>query len=570
MRTLLLLGVDPAYDAGLGDAIARVPESICLALHETETARRCAWFIPALHWLEAWGDGRSYDGTLTLPPPLSRPLSGGRSPAAVLAVLAGEADGDPHRLLRELHGAASTPGFEAIWERMLRQGFVAGSAFPQVPATVRTAAARAALDALRGRARSSGTEISLVPDRRLRDGRFGRNDWLLELPDPITRLSWENAAILSPSTAARLGGGNGALLELRAGETTLRAPAFVVRGTADETISLAVGWGHRHRSEGQVGVNAWPLRTATDSWIVEAEVGPVAGEERAPLASVQPQIEMHGRPILLHATLDAFRADPSFAAEHDEPRPSLYPASWPKEGPQWGMSIDLSVCTGCATCVVACQAENNIPVVGKAGVRKGREMHWLRIDRYLLGSGEDDVQLLPQPMMCQHCEKAPCEYVCPVNATVHGPEGLNEMVYNRCIGTRFCSNNCPYKVRRFNWLEYNGAVPETVAMQKNPDVTVRARGVMEKCTYCVQRIRAATIDARLEGRAVRDGEVRTACQAACSTGAIVFGLVSDPKSAVSRLHDESRSYGVLQHQLGTEPRTRYLAHLRNTNQEIEA
>jgi len=562
VRTLLLLEVDPAYDAELGEAIAMVPETVCLALHETETARACGWFIPALHWLEGWGDGRSHDGTLTLQQPLIRPLYGGRSPAAVLAVLAGEADPDPHRLLRALHGIAD----ERAWERLLRTGFVPGTAFPPLPVAVRADAAQAALASLAREAAPAAIELCLAPDRRLRDGRFGRNDWLLELPDPITRIAWENPALLSPATARRLGVESGDPLEVRAGDRVVRAPAFVVQGTADDTVVLHLGWGHHHRGEGQVGVNAWPLRAAAGQ-PVEVRAAP---GQRIPLASAQPHIEMHGRPILLHATVDAFRADPALAVHHDEPRPSLYPDAWRPSGVQWGMAIDLGVCTGCATCVIACQAENNVPVVGKVGVRKGREMHWLRIDRYLLGESEDDVRLLPQPMLCQHCEKAPCEYVCPVNATVHSADGLNEMVYNRCIGTRFCSNNCPYKVRRFNWLEYNEPIAATQAMQKNPDVTVRARGVMEKCTYCVQRIRAAQIDARLAGRALRDGDVQTACQAACPTGAIVFGPVSDPESAVSRLHRDGRSYGVLQHQLGTEPRTRYLVHLRNPNPELEA
>jgi molybdopterin-containing oxidoreductase family iron-sulfur binding subunit len=562
VRQLVLLDVDPVYDAyadlDFATRLARVPSSICLALRETATARACTDFIPGLHWLEAWGDGRSYDGTLTVQQPLIQPLYAGRSPAEVLAAFAGEHDPDAHGLLRTLYG-------ESGWDRTLQLGFVPDTAYPPVTAEVDPRALSDALAALAQRESAAGMELSLRTDPKLRDGRFGLNDWLLELPDPITRLSWDNAALLSPATAARLGVHEGELLELRAGDRVVQAPAMPVRGIADETITLRLGWGQTHPGEGVVGTDGYLLRTAAAPSFVRVEMRSLG--QTTDLASVQPHIEMEDRAILLRATLDQSRADPHFVAPHDDQRPSLYPPPPPK-GPQWGMSIDLSTCTGCASCVIACQAENNTPVVGKIGVRKGRAMHWLRIDRYLLGKGDDDVQLLPQPMLCQHCENAPCEYVCPVNATVHSPDGLNEMVYNRCIGTRFCSNNCPYKVRRFNWLEYNEPLADTQKMQKNPNVTVRARGVMEKCTYCVQRIRTEGIAARIEGRAIR--EVQTACQAACPTDAIVFGLVSDPASAVSRLHGESRSYGVLQYELGTAPRTRYLAHLRNTHPELES
>jgi len=583
VSTLVLLDVDPVRDAfaddRFGARMAQVPQTVCLSLRETATAKASRWFLPGTHWLESWGDARAFDGTLSLRQPLVRPLYGGHDALEVLAVFAGLADTNPWRLLRTLHQRTGAAPTDATWNAAVQRGLFPGTAFAEVAAAFRADAVAPAVNAMATRARPGGIEIALRPDPRLHDGTFAHNEWLLELPDPITRVSWDNPAHVSHATARRLDLHEGDVVEVRWNDRSLRIPVLPTEGVADDTLALTLGWGAWvARERDVVGTDAYPLRTRAAPWdLAGATVEPierprpVGGTERVrvELASGQPHIDMHDRPILLHDTLETFRNQPDFVRPHDDRRPSLYGA-WTQHGPQWGMSIDLGTCTGCATCVIACQAENNIPTVGRIGTAKGRAMHWLRIDRYRLGTGEDDVQLLPQPMLCQHCEKAPCEYVCPVNATVHSPDGLNEMVYNRCIGTRFCSNNCPYKVRRFNFLEYNDYEAETPKMQKNPDVTVRARGVMEKCTYCVQRIRTAQIEARIERRELRDGEVRTACQAACPTGAIVFGQVSDPNSGVAALQGLPHSYAVLQHELGTEPRTRYLAHLRNENEEVPA
>jgi Fe-S-cluster-containing dehydrogenase component len=338
---------------------------------------------------------------------------------------------------------------------------------------------------------------------------------------------------------------------------------------ADEVLAVRLGYGRGPGDEklaAGVGVNAYRLRTLETPYTVSG-IRVERTQEHHELAMTQPHWGLEGRPIALHTTLAHYREQPNVARQERGAPLSLYRGPSPGGGDQWAMTIDLSACTGCSACVVACQAENNIPVVGKEGVLRSREMHWLRIDQYLTGSMEDP-QVISQPMLCQHCEKAPCEYVCPVNATVHSPDGLNEMVYNRCVGTRFCSNNCPYKVRRFNWFDYNAELAETERMAKNPEVTVRARGVMEKCTFCVQRIRQAQIAAELEGREVHDGEVRTACQQACPSEAIIFGSLNHPDAEVVRRRAEPRSYAVL-HELGTEPRVRYLARLTNPNPTLQ-
>jgi len=578
---LVILEGNPVYTAPaeleLAARLAQVPTTVHLGLYRNETARACRWFVPATHYLESWGDGRAWDGTASLIQPLVEPLFDGHGAPELLALLAGEsraplallrADWEPR--LGGLRGAGGTG-----WSKVLQQGIVPDSAAPAITPRPAAGAFETVLRELGQPTQrdGGGLEIALVPDRTVHDGRFANNPWLQELPDPITKLTWGNAALLSPREAARLGVESGQILELAAGARRLAIPALVTPGHADGAITIALGYGRHAAGRGEgieevaadVGANAYSLRTGADGFTLP-RVSARALPDRTVLAITQTHWEMEGRPIALHATLEQIRRQPVVApGERGKPLALYEPTPDPGQ-PQWAMAIDLSACTGCSACVVACQAENNVPVVGRRGVQQSREMHWLRIDRYYAGTADDPV-MLSQPMLCQHCERAPCEYVCPVAATVHSPDGLNEMVYNRCVGTRFCSNNCPYKVRRFNWFDYNAEVSETERLAKNPDVTVRARGVMEKCTFCVQRIREAEIAARVDGRPVRAGEVRTACQQACPTGAIVFGSLTDADDPVAALRDQPRAYSVL-HELGTEPRVRYLARITNPNPEL--
>ncbi|HEY0839782.1 MAG TPA: 4Fe-4S dicluster domain-containing protein, partial [Vulgatibacter sp.] len=588
-RLVVLDGVDPIYDAPVdlrfAEALPRAREVVVGALHENNTSGFATWFVSGLHFLERWGDARAYDGTLSLIQPLVRPLHGGHSTDEILAAFAGDPAPDDRELLRRLYVKV----VDATWESALQHGLFSGAA-PEAQVAADPGAVGAAVDAIGKSPALPPLELALRPDPKLGAGEHAANEWLVELPEAITRLGWGNAALMSPATLQAHRLSHGQVIDLATGGASIRIPVLPVEGMADDLISVALGWGNlAHPTKEEyafrarevlVGVDAYPLRTSGAPWFTGGvsvaaatrQAFPYAApeSERAILGITQTNLEMHDRPILLGATLEEFKDDPNFVEPHDETKPDLYGVPWKYEGQQWGMAIDLTTCIGCQACVVACVAENNIPTVGRQNLNKGRIMHWLRIDRYRLGGDDDDVRLMPQPMMCQHCEKAPCEYVCPVNATVHSPDGLNEQVYNRCIGTRFCSNNCPYKVRKFNFLLYNDThMPETLKMSKNPNVTVRGRGVMEKCTYCVQRIRTAEIDARIEQRHIHEGEVRTACQVACPTNAIVFGLLSDPASPVSHLHQLSRTYGVLQHELATEPRTRYLANLRNPNPEMK-
>lgn len=585
VETLVILGGDPARtapaDLGLARALGRARRSVYLGTHPNATSSLCDFVLAGLHPFEQWGDARAHDGTVSLVQPMIRPLWGGWAPVEIVAALLGDPAPSSERLLRQRYASL---GIDA-WQTALQWGFLQGS-LPHLAAPPDESALRDGWERATRLSPSNAIELSIRPDPKLGDGRFIRNGWLVELPDPITSLQWGNAALMSPATARRLGVERDRVVEIRAGGESISIPALPLRGMADDVVTLHLGWGGRgpawaggrEARDATVGVDVSPLRRSDAPWIVgRAEIEPAFRDvppigsrtpAHEPLVLHQTDFELHGRPILLSNTAAGFRSDPDFVHPHELPAPNVYGMPWTYGGPQWGMSIDLATCMGCSACVVACQAENNIPVVGKTNSRKSRAMYWLRIDRYYLGQDDDDVQFLPQPMLCQHCEMAPCEYVCPVNATVHSPDGLNEMVYNRCIGTRFCSNNCPYKVRRFNYFRYNGPFdPETLKMIHNPEVTVRERGVMEKCTYCVQRIRAAQIEARVQGREIRDGEVRTACQVACPTQAIVFGLVSDPDSEVSRLRSSPRTYAVLNAELGTEPRTRYLAHIRNTGED---
>jgi len=575
VQALLVLGGNPVYtapaDYDLAGTLPKVPFTAYLGLHQNETAGACQWLVPQAHYLEAWGDARARDGTVSLAQPLIAPLYDGKTPAEVLATLVGEGNLSAHQLLREewmrAHPGA---GFEALWEAALQRGFLPGTALPPVAAAPNAAALPALVGRLKSPTDADGTlEITFREDPSVHDGTFANVAWLQELPDPLSKQTWGNAALMGPATARKLELNSGEMVLLALGRRAVHVPVLVLPGHAEDAITLTLGYGRRGGEEVArgVGVNAYWLRTSEAPYAaggarVRRLTGPGGEPLRQVLAITQMHGSMHERPLVLTATREEYLARPDFAKSQQGRSLSIY-RPFTYTGQQWAMSIDLSLCTGCSACVVACQAENNVPVVGREQVIKGREMHWLRIDRYFTGS-EDDAGAVVQPMLCQHCEKAPCEYVCPVNATVHSPDGLNEMVYNRCVGTRFCSNNCPYKVRRFNWFDFNAHKSETEQMAMNPDVTVRERGVMEKCTYCVQRIRRAEITARKENRAIRPGEVVTACQQTCPTRAITFGSLGDADSEVVRQRVEPRSYSVL-HELGTEPRTQYLARITNPN-----
>jgi molybdopterin-containing oxidoreductase family iron-sulfur binding subunit len=559
---LVMVGTDPAYtapaDLGLAARIARVPVTAHVGLYENATARLSRWRVPEAHFLETWSDARAADGTPSIAQPVIRPRSEGFTAGQVLAALAGGSS-DPRELVRSAwRELLPATDFEERWTTTLASGLLVGGASPAVKAAVDWGAIAAALR--EAQAPHAPLELVVFGDAKVHDGRFGDNAWLQELADPVTKLTWDNAALVSAATAARLGVASEDVVELKVRDRRVRAPVLVVPGVADDVVALALGYGQDSGDllSSGVGANAYALRDSRAPWFDDAEVHRTP--ERWPLALTQEHGSMQGRPLALRRTLGEYRADPSFAARLDEEPRQLYGLR-PTGTHQWGMTIDLNACTGCSACVVACMAENNVPVVGKGGVRLGRAMHWLRIDRYFV-DGRDGPEAALQPMLCQHCEHAPCEYVCPVNATVHSADGLNEMVYNRCVGTRFCSNNCPYKVRRFNFFNYNADKPDGLRLAMNPDVTVRARGVMEKCTYCVQRIRETEIRARREQRPIRDLEVVTACQQTCPTGAIVFGDIADASTRVSATRRNPRLYAVLG-DLGTRPRTRYLARVTN-------
>jgi len=559
-----------------------------LNLYEDETSALCHWHIPEAHYLESWSDIRAYEGTVSIIQPLIAPLYNGKSVHEILAALTDQSDRSGYDLVREYwqhqYSSGKVPtvasqSFEQFWRTALHEGFIAGTASSPKQLTLKTD--WMTLDS-GPRTSDSSLEIVFRPDPTIFDGRFANNGWLQELPKPLTKLTWDNAVLVSPATAQRLGlsyetgwrgGEHGTIhtdvVELEYRGRTIRAPIWILPGQADECVTVHLGYGRTRsgRVSTGIGFNAYVLRRSDTLWFGRDLVLRKT-DERYPLACTQFHHHLEGRTIARSATLEDYRQQPEFAQEKHEPwqNSSLYPEEeYP--GYAWGMAIDMTACIGCNACVVACQAENNIPLVGKTEVMHGREMHWLRIDTYYKGKSENP-ETYYQPMLCMHCEKAPCELVCPVNATVHSAEGLNDMVYNRCVGTRYCSNNCPYKVRRFNFFQYADWDTPSLKLPRNPDVTVRSRGVMEKCTYCTQRISRARIEAEKEGRQIRDGEVVTACQAACPAQAIVFGNINDPKSRVSQLKAEPRNYGVLA-ELNTQPRTTYLAAIRNPNKEIE-
>jgi molybdopterin-containing oxidoreductase family iron-sulfur binding subunit len=586
VAALVIIGGNPVYttpaDIPFVDGVNRVALRVHLGQYDDETSALCHWHVPETHFLEAWSDARGYDGTASIIQPLIAPLYGGKSAHEVLAAMSDRPDRSGYDLVRDYWRTQKpTVDFDAAWRHWLHDGVIPETAFAPLSVSVAPALRRTLPAAVPSRA---GLEVVFRYDPAVLDGRFSNNGWLQELPKPITRLTWDNAVIMSAATAARLkvsltpdghGGEHGQVttdvVELRHRGRSVRGAAFVVPGHPDECVTVHLGYG-RSRA-GRVGsgngFNANAIRTADALWQGDAlDVLPTG--DRYPLACTQYHHLMEGRGMVRAVTREEFARDPRSVREGDETPPrmiTLYPADHPYEGYKWGMAIDVNACIGCNACVVGCQAENNIPVVGKDQVLRGREMHWLRVDTYYRGQAERPETYF-QPVPCMQCEDAPCEVVCPVGATVHSAEGLNDMVYNRCVGTRYCSNNCPYKVRRFNFLLYQDWDTPSLKLARNPDVTIRSRGVMEKCTYCVQRINRAKIESEKEDRAVRDGEIQTACQQACPADAIVFGNLNDPKSRVARLQAEVRSYALLG-ELNTRPRTTYLAAVRNPNPELE-
>jgi molybdopterin-containing oxidoreductase family iron-sulfur binding subunit len=642
VETLVIVGANPAYNAPADlnwTATRRKAKTVVrLGYYEDETAAGCDWHFPLAHYLESWGDALTSGGTLVPIQPLIAPLFGGLTDLEFLARLGGLAQTTANRIVRETFAAITGSDSDAAWNKFLHGGFLANSMAKAVSASLNASALTEALATVKtATLAKESLEVVLHRDYSLDDGRYANNGWLQEFPDPITKITWDNAVLVSRKTATELGVQNSDVVEVTLDGRSVKGPIWIQPGMADYSLGLALGYGRT--KVGRVGVgtgfDAYPLLTTKTGYVATGATLRKTGETY-PIACTQAHWSMEGRSIVREANLDQFAKHPNFAKAMNAPEAPSERAMYPNPFDeakraglhQWGMSIDLSACVGCGTCVLACQSENNIPIVGKDLVKRGREMHWMRIDRYFSSDPSkhkysesfrkdetqqfnewiDDVQAVNQPMLCQHCEAAPCESVCPVNATVHDNEGLNVMVYNRCVGTRYCSNNCPYKVRRFNYLDYNKrplselkgpfyASPllhrtggewdlarwwkdqgtgmrqedewDLIRMIKNPDVSVRMRGIMEKCTFCVQRIEGAKIAQKVRAGAsgdvvVPDGTIKTACQQACPAEAIVFGNIADPESRVSKLKAQERNYSVLDF-LATKPRTTYLARVRNPN-----
>jgi molybdopterin-containing oxidoreductase family iron-sulfur binding subunit len=628
---LIILGGNPVYNApadlNFAEKLQKVALRVHLASHFNETSGACHWHVPESHYLEAWSDGRAFDGTVSIVQPLIAPLYDSKSAHEMLVALSDSPSRTAYDVVRgywarqfrarqapapaaaqprgqgpgqapaaaAASAALATPPlgptapagdspFDLFWRKVLNDGVMPDTAFP--PITVSLTGTLPALP--QTPAGSDALEFVYRLDPTTYDGRFANNGWLQELPKPITRLTWDNAVLLSPATAERLGiglsysyqgGEHGQavvdVVELTLDGRKVTAPVWIMPGQADNCATLYLGYGRTGAGNvgNHTGYNANAIRSTAALWsgagLSVRKVSESYGQQYH-LATVQDHFSMQGRGFVQVASIEEFRRNPEFAAEGSEPPApgmTMYnPQEFPYNDYKWSMAIDLNACTGCGACVIACVAENNIAVVGKDQVMAGREMHWIRVDRYFEGSLENPT-VYNQPVPCQQCENAPCELVCPVGATVHSAEGLNDMVYNRCVGTRYCSNNCPYKVRRFNFLLYQDWETQPLRFVRNPDVTVRSRGVMEKCTYCVQRIQEAKIDSEKQNRKVRDGEIVTACQAACPAEAIVFGDANDKSSKVAALKAQSRNYGLLA-ELNTHPRTTYLAALRNPNPAI--
>ena len=578
--TLVILGGNPVYntpaDLDFAAALADVPTSIRLGLYEDETSAACSWHVPQAHFLESWGDGRAWDGTVSVVQPLIAPLWSGRSAIEIMAAFEGHGPISGYELVKSVYP-------ESAWRKTLHDGLQQGSAFAAENPAVRNDWADGRLAGLAALSTPDPDtlELSFVADVKIHDGRFAGNGWLQELPDPLTKLTWDNAAVLSPVTAARLGISDGDMVKISVSGTDLEMPVYQMPGQAVDTVMLALGYGRsfRHPVANGVGFNTYRLRKMTGMAFATGSVAKCGGTY--PLSSTQDfhamddrgarEVEKRAEEFIREVEAADWFHDPAHAMHggHKLPDADLWEPLKYDGAHAWAMSIDLNSCVGCAACTIACQAENNIPVVGKDQVGRGRDMHWIRVDRYFSGEPENP-EVRFQPVACQHCENAPCEQVCPVAATTHDDEGLNVMVYNRCIGTRYCSNNCPFKVRRFNFYNFHrkdSGVPEqnyqVASMVYNPEVTIRARGVMEKCTFCLQRISQAKITAKNEGRKLQDGDVVPACQQVCPASAIRFGDLTDESSQVVRQRTDHRAYTMLD-DLKVKPRVNYMARLRNS------
>jgi MoCo/4Fe-4S cofactor protein with predicted Tat translocation signal len=616
VKTLFLMGVNPVYNApanlGFKELLSKVPDTVHLGFFEDETGTASRWHVPAAHFLESWGDCRTFDGTYTSVQPMILPLWNGVSEIEVLNILSGATAPEGPSLVRETFNAIAPQATAESWNAFLRDGFLPESAFQQIQPTFNAATA-SGLAKKGAPAKADALELVFLQSSSVDDGRYANNSWLLETPDFVTKVTWDNVLMVSPATAVRLGiktnnfgllgdvaekMGNdvnydliGDIVELSDGKSTIEAAAIVAPGHADDSLSIALGYGRKGVSAlmDGVGFDAYPLRSSNSMRFLDGVTIKVT-DRNYPIAQTQEHRSMEGRDLVREGSLERYAKDNAFAQtmgmdSHIPPNISLYTHPELNAKDQWGMTVDLNTCTGCNACVVACQAENNVPVVGKDQVRKNRDMAWIRLDRYFAGDSSDP-EMLSHAIMCQHCENAPCETVCPVNATVHSEDGLNLMAYNRCIGTRYCANNCPWKVRRFNYFDYNQrpidelywgplakkGMADSLKMSKNPNVTVRMRGVMEKCTFCIQRIEEAKISRLVEAGPTPASDTpiapfKVACQQACPNDSIVFGNIADPKSQVSRMRKDPRGYVMFKY-LNVSPRVTYLARIRNPNPKM--
>ena len=573
---LLILGGNPAYDAPAELEFASALKSnavslkVFLGTHRNETAELCHWHVPEAHYLESWSDARAYDGTVSIVQPLIEPLYGGKSAHEIITILAGQSGFTGHDLVQSYwqkqHSGAD---FDAFWRKSLHDGWVAGTTY--APKNV---ALKATNFPASQAATGNGYEINFRRDPSIYDGRFSNNGWLQELPKPLTKLTWDNPIMIGPAMAERMKLNFKDVAELEFQGKKVKGAVWIQAGHPDNSITVFLGYGRTRagRVGTGTGFDVYPLRTSQAPWFAHGAKLTRTGDIYQ-LASTQGYQTMETpvgeRSLVQERSLEEYKKEPNFAKEGEPPQDlTLYkPFDYSKETYSWGMAIDLNSCVGCNNCIVACQSENNVPVVGKEQTLKGRHMHWLRVDAYYNGPRENPKGFF-QPVPCMQCENAPCELVCPVQATVHSSEGLNDMVYNRCVGTRYCSNNCPYKVRRFNFLLFEDWETPQFKLMRNPDVTVRSRGVMEKCTYCVQRINERRIDAERSDSTIKEGDLQTACQQSCPANAIVFGNLNDPNSLVNKWKAQARNYSLLG-ELNTRPRTTYLAEVRNPNPALE-